>query len=91
MLKTEGLGKKQMAYTKHIKTQSCRMGVIFTPKHMTQKSQQCVHTNSQIMRYDTRNMYYDVVTNVQVLILLTRKNMISIPSLVLQLVFTFII
>ena len=60
------------------------MGVIFTPKHMTRQREQCVHTHIQIMRYHTRNMYFDVVPNVQALILLTRKQMISIPTPVLQ-------
>ena len=35
MLKTEGLGKKQITYMKLIRIKSCHMGVIFTPKHMT--------------------------------------------------------
>ena len=84
-------GKIKLAYMKHIKIQSCRMGVIFTPKHMTQKSQQCVHTNSQIIRYHTGNVYYNGVPNVQALIFLTRKQMISILTPDLQFVLTFII
>ena len=91
MLKTEGLGKKKIKYMKLIEIQSCHMGIIFTPKHMTWKSQQCVHNHSQIMRYHTGNVYYDVVPNVQELIFLIRKHMIRIPTPVLQLVFTFII
>ena len=91
MLKKEGLGKNQIAYMKHIKIQSCHMGVIFMLKNITWQRQKCVHTHSQIMCYHTRNMYYDVVPNVQALILLTRKHMISIPTPVLKLVFTFII
>ena len=67
------------------------MAVIFTPKHMTCKNQQCVHTHSQIMRYHTGNVYCNVMTNVQELIFLTKKQMISIPTPVLQFVFTFII
>ena len=67
------------------------MGVIFTPKHMTWQGQKCVHTHTQIMRYHTGNEYCDVVPNVQALIFLTRKQMISIPTPVLQFVFTFII
>ena len=35
MIKTEGPEKKQIAYMKLIKIQSCHMGVILTPKHMT--------------------------------------------------------
>ena len=67
------------------------MGVIFTPKHMTWKRHQCVHTQSQTIIYHTRNVYCDVVPNFQVLIFLTRKQMISIPTPVLQFDFTFII
>ena len=35
MLKTEGLGEKQIVYMKLIKIQSYHMGVIFMPNHMT--------------------------------------------------------
>ena len=34
ILKTEDLGENKIAYMKHIKIQSCHIGVIFTPKHM---------------------------------------------------------
>ena len=91
ILKTEGLGKKKITYMKIIEIQSCHMGIIFTPKHTTWKSQQCVHTHSQIMRYHTVNVYCDVVPNVKALIFLISKQMISIQTPVLQLVFTFII
>ena len=91
ILKTKGLGEKKIAYMKHIKIQSCHMGVIFTPKHITWQRQQCVHTHNQIMRYHTGNMYCVVVPNVQALILLTRKHIIIIPTPVLQFIFTFII
>ena len=57
ILKTEGLGKKKIAYMKHKKIESCHMGVIFTPKNITCQRQQCVHTHSQIMSYHTVNMY----------------------------------
>ena len=57
MHKTEGPGKKKIASIKLIKIQSCHMGVIFMPKHMTWQRQQCVHTHSQIMRYHTGNVY----------------------------------
>ena len=87
MLKTEGLGKSKFTYMKHIKIQSCHIGVIFTPKHMTWQSKQCVHNHSQIMRYHTGNMYCGVVLNVQALIFLTRKQMIIILTLALQFVF----
>ena len=70
---------------------SCHMGVIFTPKHMTWQRQQCVKTHSQIMRYQTGNGYLNVVPNVLELLFLTRKHMISIPTLVLQFVFIFTI
>ena len=84
MLKTKGLGEKKIAYMKHIIIQSCHMGVIFTPNHMTCKSQECVYTHSQIMRYHTGNMYCDVVPNFQALIFLASKQMISIPTPVLH-------
>ena len=84
-------GEHKMAYMKHIKIQSCHMGVISTPNHITWQMQQCVHTHSQIMRYHTGNLYCSVVPNVQSIIFLTRKHIISIPNPVLQFVFIFII
>ena len=57
MLKTEGMGKNQIAYMKRIRIQSCHMSVIFMPKHMTWKWQQCVITQSLITRYHTGNVY----------------------------------
>ena len=51
----------------------------------------CMNTHSHIMRYNTGNVYCDVVPNVQSLIFLTRKQIISILTPVLQFVFTFII
>ena len=57
MIKTEGLGGNQVAYMKLIKTQSCHMGVIFMPKHMTRQMQQCVLTHILIMRYHTENEF----------------------------------
>ena len=91
MIKTEDLVKNQISYMKHIKIQSCVMGVILMPKHITWQRQQCVLTNSLIMRYHTGNVYWDVLPNVLVLIFLTRKQMISIPTPVLHFVFTFMI
>ena len=91
IIKAESLEKKQIAHMKHIKIQSCHMGVIFTLNHMTWQRQQCVHNQSQIMRYHIRNLYCGVVPKFQALIFLTRKQMISIPTPVLQLIFTFII
>ena len=91
ILKIEGTGKKKITYTKHLKIQSCHMGVIFTPKNIKWKRQQCVHTHSHIMHYHTGNVYCDVVPNIQALIFLTRKQILSIPTLVLQLVFKLII
>ena len=73
ILKTEGMGENKIAYMKHIKIQSCHMGVIFTPNNMTQQRQKCVHTHSHIMRYHTGNLYFGVVPDVQSLIFLTRK------------------
>ena len=84
-------GKSKFTYMNIIKIKSCHMGVIFTPNDMKWQRQQCVHTHSQTMRYDTRILYCDVVPNVKALILLTRKQIIIIPTPVLQLVFTFII
>ena len=91
ILKTEGLGEQKIAYMKYIKIQSCHMGIIFTPNHMTWQRQQYVSTHSHIMSSQTGNVYYGVVKNVQALIFLTRKQMISIPTQVLPFVFTFII
>ena len=91
MLKTEGLGKKKIAYMKNIKIQSCHMGVIFTPKHMIWKRKQCVRIPSQIMHDHTGNGSCDVVPNFQVLIFLTKKQMINISELVHPFIFTFII
>ena len=91
MLKTEGLGKKRIAYMKLRKIQSCHMGVIFTPKHMTWQRQQYVRTHIKIMSYHNGNVYCSVVPNVQALIFLTGKHMISIATSILQLFFTFII
>ena len=67
------------------------MGVIFMPKHMIWQRQQCVHIRSEIIHYHTGNVYYYVVPNVHVLILLTKKQMISIPTQLLQFVFKFIV
>ena len=83
-------GKNQITYMKLIKIQSCHMGVIFKPKHMTCQRQQCVLNHILIMRYHTGNVYWDVVPNVLALIFLTRKQMMRIPTSVLQLVFIFI-
>ena len=50
-------GKSKFTYMKHIKIQSCHMGVIFMPKHMTWKRQHCMHTHSQIIIHHTVNVY----------------------------------
>ena len=55
------------------------------------KAKKCVHTHIKIMRYHIRNVYCDVVPKDQALIFVTKKLMISIPTPVLQLFFTFII
>ena len=91
MLKKKALGENKIACMKHIKIQSCHMGVIFAPNHMTWQSQQFVNTHSHIMCYLTGNVYCYVVPNFQALIFLTRKHIINIPTPFLQLVFTFII
>ena len=67
------------------------MGIIFISKHLIWQRQKCVNIHSHIMHYHTRNVYFDVVPNVHVLILLTKKQMINVPTLVLQFDFTFII
>ena len=89
--KTEGLGEEKIVYMKLIKIQTSQMDVILAPRHITWQRQKCVHTHSQIMCYHTGNVYCDVVTNIQALIFLTRKHVISIPTPVLRFVFTFII
>ena len=76
--------KIKFAYMKHIKIHSCHVGVMFMPKHMIWKRQQCVHIHSHIMRYNTINVHCGVVPNVHVFIFLTKKHMISIPTPVLQ-------
>ena len=91
MLKIEGPKKKKISYTKHIKIQSYHMGVIFMPKRMICQRQKYVHIHSQIMHYHNGNVCCDVVRNVHVLILLTKKQMINIPMLDLQLDFTYIL
>ena len=89
--KTEVLVKDKIAYIKHIKIHSCHMGVIFMPNYLIWQGQQYVHIHSQIMHYHTGNVYCDVVTNFQVLIFLTKKQMINILTLDLQFDFTSII
>ena len=49
------------------------MGVILTPKHRIWKKQKYVRIHSQIMNYHTRNVSFNVVTNFQTLILMTKK------------------
>ena len=90
-LKKKVWRKIKFTYMKLIKIQSCHMGVIFTSKHMTWQIQQCVLTHSLIMHYHTENVYFNVVPNVLALIFLTRKQIISIPTPVLQFDFTSII
>ena len=87
ILKIEGLGGKQIAYMKHIKIQSCHMFFLFTPKYIIWQRQQCVYTHSHIMSYHTINLYFNIVPNVQALISLTRKQIISILTPVLQFIF----
>ena len=65
------------------------MGVTFMQKHMIWQRQQFVNIHSQIMHYHTVNVYCDVAPNVNVLILMTRKQIISVSTLVHQFVFTF--
>ena len=56
ILKIEGLGGNKNAYMKHIKIQSCHMGLIFTPEYLIWKSKKCVRIHSQIMHYHTGNV-----------------------------------
>ena len=91
IIKTEGMVKKKIAFMKYIKIQSCHIGIIFEPKHLIWQRQKCVHIHSHIMHHHTGNLYCDVVPNVHVLIFLTKKHMINIPTLDLEFVFTFII
>ena len=63
----------------------------FMPHGHHIQRQRCVNIHSQIINYHTGNLYCDVVPNVQALIFLTRNQMISIPTPVLQLFFIFII
>ena len=47
ILKIEGAVKYKIAYMKHIKIQSCHMGVIFMPKHpIWKKSKICAYSQS---------------------------------------------
>ena len=91
MLKTEGLGKKKIRIYETYKIRSCHMGVMFTPKHMIHQRQKCVRIHSKIMHYCNGNVSCDVVPNVQAFIVLTKKQMINIPTLVFQFDFKFII
>ena len=91
MLKTEGLEKKQIKIMKHIKIYLCHMVIIFTPNHMIWQRQQLLRIHIQIMSYHTVNVHCGVLSNVQVFIFLTKKQIISIPTPVLQFVLTFII
>ena len=91
ILKTEGLGKNQISFMKHIKIRPCQMGVILTPKHLICKVQQYVRIHSQILHYHTGNVSFNVVPNVHGLVFLTKKQIINIPTLVLQFDFIFII
>ena len=67
------------------------MGVIFMTNNPIWQSKQCVHIHSMIMHYHTGNLYCDVFPNAQMLIFLTKKQMINIPTLDLQFDFTSII
>ena len=77
MLKTEGLVKNKICIYETYKIQWCHMKVILVPKHLIWKRLQYVHILSLIMYYLTRNFYFNVVINVHVSILLTKKWIIS--------------
>ena len=91
ILNIEGLVKKKITYMKHIKIQSCHMGVICMPNHLIRQRKKCVHIHIQIMYYHTENVYCDVVPDVHVLIFLTNKHMINITTLDFQFNLTSII
>ena len=67
------------------------MGVIFMKKHLIWKKRKCVHIHSQTIDYHTGKVHYNFVPNVHVLIFLNKKEIINIPTQVLQINFTFIV
>ena len=90
MLKAEGLVRKHITYIQHIKIHSCHTVVIFMPKHLIWKMQQCAHILSMIMYFHTGNVYYSDVPTVHVSIFLTKKQMKSTKKQLPQYGFTFI-
>ena len=66
------------------------MGVIFMPKHLIWKMQQCALILIRMMHFHTRNVYYGYVPTVHVLIFLTKKQIKNTKKQHPQLGFTFI-
>ena len=91
IIKTEGLGKSKFTYIQIIKYSHATWATYLCQSIRHVKKQQCVKTHIKIMYYHTGNFYCDVLPNVLAEIFLTRKQMISISTPVLQFVFTFII
>ena len=66
------------------------MDVIFMPKHLIWKMQQCAHILILIMHFHTRTVYCGVVLNVHISIFLTKKKIKSMNKQHHPLDFTFI-
>ena len=66
------------------------MGVIFMPKHLIFKMQQCAHIHILIMHFHTGNVYCGDAPTVLVLIFLTKKQIKNTNKQHPQLGFTFI-
>ena len=80
IIKTEGLAKKKIQYMKHIKIQSCHMGIIFMPKHLMWQRLQCAHILSLVMHFHTGNYYFRAVPTFHVSISLTKKQIIRVQT-----------
>ena len=65
MIKTEGLGKKLIHIYETYKNTVIPHGRHIYSKASIWKRKQCVRIQSQIMRYQTGNVSYDVVPNSQ--------------------------
>ena len=89
ILKSEGLVIKHITYIQHIKIQWFHMEVIFMPKHLIWKIQQCAHILILIMQFHTVNVYCGAVPTVLVSIFLTKKELKNMTKQNPQLGFTF--
>ena len=56
--------RKHITYIQHIKIQWCHTRVIFMPKHLIWKMQQCAHILSLIMIFHSGNVYCSAVPTV---------------------------